>query len=452
MADDFLGLGGLLDTSENDARLAQTYGITPEAVQQQRMASLGQIGAVLLAAAQPGQRGDRARYLAQLGDVGANASKGYLNAAQARLMGLSLGQKQQEIDIKKQVREMISGLDLTPEQKAWATANPEAFLAARGQAAANLDYLKQKIPLETQAAVERARAVNPLEIERYRQQQQIGAAAPFDAKVQQLTASGVPEDMARGIASGRYVARETTDPATGAKQVGVFDISTGQQVGAPPAQQGGSPLGQLNTAQERLISPMPTQSRDNPGQALDYSSGIGPMAAVRSGLNRAAGVIGKLPYRDTNEAREALNQLRIRTMTNLTADIPGRETNQMRELLQSLAVDPSEVTLSAPMAVSRFQQTKAMIDASIRKQMEQLSIGGLTAAQRSSIRQNTVQLMQLSKDYETVLGSLGGQRQADPAAAGATLAGQGVGQGAGTGAAPSQGAVRRFNPQTGRLE
>lgn len=109
MAGFFDGLlgGGNQGPDPEIMKLSQAYGLPPEVIQQaqtnQSVNTLGQIGATLLAAAQPGPIGQRGQILAQLGNqnFGNDMNRQLLNSAQMRLYAENLKDRQSERTAKE---------------------------------------------------------------------------------------------------------------------------------------------------------------------------------------------------------------------------------------------------------------------------------------------------------------------------------------------------------------
>lgn len=423
--------GGLLGFGDPNAdkKMADDYGVTPEMLSAQRMSSLGNIGAILLAAAQPGPIGQRGQILAGLANVSGNAAAGLKDAVAARMNGIKLKEAQQDLARKAQVRDMVSKMDLTPEQKAWATANPDQFLQSRGQAALNtqqavdqakalqplqLDYAKQLggvqtdnairqetalAPVRTDAAVKQAQALAPIQLDHAKQLAIVQAQAPVQAKIDALKQSGLDEATASGLATGRLIHGPTEDEQ-GNKGVGIYDLGAGgKQINA-------APRAALNPDQATIVSAMPTAGAN--GKPLDYSEATGGAGFAKQAWNIVtSNVTGKPTFADADKAKNALDQLNTRTMTSLTAEIPGRETNQMREQLAGMGVQPGSILQPDAMAFSKLTQTKQFIDSAITRQEGQLAEGGYSRSDRAKIRTNLGQLKQLQADYGTVLSHFG---------------------------------------------
>lgn len=462
--------GGLLGFGDPaaDKKTADDYGVTPEMLSAQRYSTLGNIGAILLAAAQPGPIGQRGQIMAKLADVSGNAASGLKDAVAARMNGIKLKEAQADLARKAQLREMVANdTTLTPEQKSWAIANPEGYFQARGQSQLNvqqakdqqtalmpgqLDYARQVgtinrenavaqetalapvrtkaavdqetalAPVRTQSAIQQEEALAPLRLKNAERMAIVQSQAPYEAKVAQLVQSGVPEDVARGMASGRFVTKELKDADSDATRFGVVDVSTGKELN-PPA-----PRAALNPDQASIVSAMPTTGAG--GKPLDYSEATGGAGMAKNAWNIiSSNITGQPTFADADKAKQALEQLNTRTMTSLTAEIPGRETNQMREQLAGMGVKTGSVFQPDAMAFTKLSQTKQFIDSAITRQEAQLAEGGYSRSDRGKIRTNLGQLKQLQSEYDTVLTHFGnaGVGQQQPQQQGPAVGGTGGG-------------------------
>lgn len=453
--------GGLLGFGDPNAdkKMADDYGVTPEMLSAQRMSSLGNIGAILLAAAQPGPIGQRGQILAGLANVSGNAAAGLKDAVAARMNGIKLKEAQQDLARKAAVRDMVSKMNLPDDQKAWAVANPDQFLAARGQSqlatqqAVNtetalqgprleyakklgeantdqairqetalqgprLEYATKLGEVQTNNAIRQEQALDPIRLKHAERMAIVQSNAPYEAKVAQLVQSGVPEDRARGLASGRYTWKDQED-IDGSKVPTLWDSATGTSVGGGGAQ----PRVGLNPDQAKIMPSITPRTQDGAGVA--YDEGTGGMGAVKRGINTVVeGLTGSSPYPAADKAIDDLNKLNARTLGALSIEIPGRSTNQVRDMLKPVQVDPASPFMPDSRAYQRSVDTKAVVDRQISTMEQQLQQGGLTRSDRSKIRQNLDMLKGVSADWGVVIDNFGDKKPA-PAVGATGTGGQG---------------------------
>ncbi len=99
MANGFLGglLGGGEPSAPGEVSQDNPFGLSEQDRNLIMYNTLGQLGATLLAAGQKQMPAQRAQYLAQLGNVGSNASSQMYQMAQGRLMAAQYNEKMQEM-------------------------------------------------------------------------------------------------------------------------------------------------------------------------------------------------------------------------------------------------------------------------------------------------------------------------------------------------------------------
>lgn len=101
LLDFFTGGGDYADPTKIDPR----YGVPMADVRQAAINSIGNMGALLLAAGQPMAPQQRAAYLAQLGQAGGSMNTDLYNASQRRLMQAQYQTKMEELEDDKRIRE-----------------------------------------------------------------------------------------------------------------------------------------------------------------------------------------------------------------------------------------------------------------------------------------------------------------------------------------------------------
>lgn len=103
LLDFFMGSGDYADPEKIDPR----YGVPMSDVRQAALNSIGNMGAILMAAGQRMEPAQRAAYLAQLGQAGAGFNTDLYNSAQRRLMQSQYATKMDELADEKRIREEL---------------------------------------------------------------------------------------------------------------------------------------------------------------------------------------------------------------------------------------------------------------------------------------------------------------------------------------------------------
>jgi hypothetical protein len=222
-------------------------------------------------------------------------------------------------------------------------------------------------------------------------------------KADMLMASGVPEQMAFGLASGRYEVNrhpingsaQVVDKATGKI---VFDGSSMQAAGASDGQAAPDPATRAASS-----TPQSSMPRD-----VDYSTATGVGGAYRNLVNTIVGAFGgPLRFDEAERASQAMTNLQIRTQTALQESIPGRPSNYLMQQLAKLAVGPNEISMGAARAAERYRQTRDMI----KQEADRLDRDVLgrpsdyTPAQIAAARLNRSTIADVLRDYDAVLSA-----------------------------------------------
>lgn len=101
LLDFFMGSGDYADPEKIDPR----YGVPMSDVRQAALNSIGNMGAILMAAGQRMEPAQRAAYLAQLGQAGSGFNTDMYNAAQRRLMQAQYQTRMEEMQDDRRIRE-----------------------------------------------------------------------------------------------------------------------------------------------------------------------------------------------------------------------------------------------------------------------------------------------------------------------------------------------------------
>lgn len=150
-----------------------------------------------------------------------------------------------------------------------------------------------------------------------------------------------------------------------------------------------------------------------PGQTAVPADIDAPAATGGSGFfgniaNTIADMVGKgMPYPKTEQASQALANLRVRTVTMAQDAIPGRPSNYLMQQLDKLAVQPNSLLMADQRAKVRFEQTRDMLnqeadrmDRDILKRPQ-----SYTKAVLAKARNSHSQIKQLVGEYDAVINS-----------------------------------------------
>jgi hypothetical protein len=403
-------------------QMAQAYGADPALVQrlidQKRTATLGQVGAQLLAAAQAGPIGQRGQMISKLGDAasaGPDLTSSLMNAAQMKLYTESLKDKQSERERKAAVRKQIEGLGLTGTEAAYAAADPDGYFRSRyARETAERDPIRQaqladlndkrKTKEQERAWFEMwIQGKSPEEQALYRANPQLATKDAYEErdrtlKVRQLVDSGLDPALAKGIAAGRYVVSK--DPITGVPAV--VDIATGQPVSGAP----GAPAAQ------------PVPVGPPAGGAGDFGDATGPSGAIKSTVNTIVGAVGgSIPNKATEDRINALNRLNLTTRTVLATEIQGRPSNYLLQALDKVTIQPGSFLEGDDRSLSKLTETQRLIDIRIN-QVAPIANGIAGPQEARKAIQHLQELRQLRAEYDTVISQFSKSPQAPAAATG----------------------------------
>ena len=205
-------------------------------------------------------------------------------------------------------------------------------------------------------------------------------------KIQALMESGLSETQAKGIAAGRYTV--SVNPISGERQV--IDLSTGRPVS-------GTSVARQQTTPGTAIS-----------STTDIAAGTGASGFFGNIANTITDALGfGLAAPDVDIAKNALDNLKVQTTTLMQAAVPGRPSVELLKRLDKIAVDPVSLTQGDARAQNRLKQTRDMLSTEIsRMERDILSRPqDFRPDQLTETRLNYSQLVQLQREYDTVLSS-----------------------------------------------
>jgi muramidase (phage lysozyme) len=252
-----------------------------------------------------------------------------------------------------------------------------------------------------------------------------------ERRVQMLTETGVPEDIAKGIAAGRYyVSRHPVS-----QEAQVVDIASGQIVyGAP----GNTTAGQAGGGEAVPVEPQgPPQAGPDgamPGAAevpgvghppgapaipsfvpedTDPTKATGLSGAITGVVNAVSDLFGQgLPFPEHDKAAEALNSMKVYTMSALQAEIPGRPSQFLLERIEKLTVDPRSILRADERAINRLEQTRDLLQTEIDRIQRDIIArpGEFRPNELTNARLNSSQLQSLLRAYDTMLNTAARRR------------------------------------------
>jgi hypothetical protein len=208
------------------------------------------------------------------------------------------------------------------------------------------------------------------------------AEKAIEVRARFLMDSGLPEEIAKGIAGGRF--ELISDPLT--REAQVVDIGTGELVFS-------SVLPDPEPAEPDSIIPENIQTGDALG-----AYGVGANV-----LNTLADAVGLgTPAEGAKEAADALNTVQVVTQLLLQAEVPGRPAVDVRQAIGKLTVKPNSLFQGEEGAKSRLTQTKQFIDSNIAAK-EQILAGDMDPKERADLQANVTSLKQMSNAHATLL-------------------------------------------------
>lgn len=169
----------------------------------------------------------------------------------------------------------------------------------------------------------------------------------FEAKAKSMIDFGVPPEVAYGVASGRYQAHR--DPTNG--RLDVIDMTTGGMVFNGSAQQADAAI--ESTPLEAPIKPtVPTD--------INYAEATGSSGVFGLGANTFADFFGfDLPAPEAEDAAQALNSMKNRTLAFLQSAYPGnRPSVFLMQKIEPLLLEPGALTQGDQRSRMRVTQTR----------------------------------------------------------------------------------------------
>lgn len=141
------------------------------------------------------------------------------------------------------------------------------------------------------------------------------------------------------------------------------------------------------------------------------AAAFGTRAVIARGINTVAEAIGgRLPFERTEEALQAIENLRVQTITMAQDAIPGRPSNYLMQQLDRLAVQPGSILMGQNRARIRLIQTRNMLlQEANRVEREILrNPNKYSASELARSRNSFGMLQQLVQQYDQVIRAFDG--------------------------------------------
>jgi hypothetical protein len=209
-----------------------------------------------------------------------------------------------------------------------------------------------------------------------------------EEQIARLMSTGVPENIAIGIADGRLVV--SRDSVTG--EATVVDKA------------------QLMSQQDSPTAPVEVAPEgDEPAGKFEGTNVRGALGASGFGsniINTVADAFGAgQPADKISNAATALESLSITTMLGLSAEFPGRPSNLTREKIEKLTIKPGELALGPDKALNKAQQMVQTIEQSLAAANNVVQ-GRASPADKAAAEQSIRALTPLLQDYSSLLRQL----------------------------------------------
>ena len=421
----------------NRNALAERFAPTPEGepppLTFEQAARLGKTGLEAFAAQQAGRKGDIERETAggalvrqALRDLSANPDDTNILGTAARLRESKLFSAQQLTGIDAVASQAIAmprerrqeffasqgappAAPTSPEVRAKAT---EEFIAQAKRNIANnptdeaiaaqVEFLRTRVPLERMVGIQTfANSLIPM---------------PLAQRTTVLLSQGAPARQP-GLLTREEEAQRVRIAAAGRTP---SDIILMRQLGYPTTPTG---YEAFRAAQRQQQAPVVGSMPPDPAQptavspSVDASAATGGSGVFLGAANTVADAFGlNMPAPAVEKATQALNNIRVATITLLQEAVPGRPSNYLMKQLEQLAVKPGSLFQSDQRALERLNQTRNMLNIEVdRVEREVLkNPKAFTNAQVSKSRENHGALRQLRNEYDQLIKTFGGGTSALP--------------------------------------
>ena len=232
----------------------------------------------------------------------------------------------------------------------------------------------------------------PTAIKAYLENSKAPKTTSAEDKIARLESTGVPRNIAVGLADGRLVSKQ--NPVTG--ETFVFDVATGQKVfGSTEATGNNAPVAQPDVVEGSLTGLDPTKATGFTGYANSWLN----VAADAFGLN--------LPAPKAAEASSAMRSLATRTIALADTEFAGKPTNFLRERVeQNFSINPDQVKMGPRMALERSNVIINMLQETVDGAKSVISGGTATVDAKKSAMNSLPKAEALLRDYISLRESL----------------------------------------------
>lgn len=219
-------------------------------------------------------------------------------------------------------------------------------------------------------------------------------AGTFEKKVLGYMASGMPEDMAIGFASGRL----TTEQNSTTGQTFVFDNKTGQPYVSPqtnaqqPSTDGGSDLGA--GAFDHL-------------EDINAALGLGGWAANIGNIITDAVNMGQLSPA-ASDAAAAMKSLQTRTALMAGVDIEGKPSNFTRqEIKENLTISPNQISTGPEGAYDTAVTMRDLLSETLKVARRNAADNSPVSVEQRRIAADSITGIELLlRDYDSLVKAL----------------------------------------------
>lgn len=209
----------------------------------------------------------------------------------------------------------------------------------------------------------------------------------IDARVRVLVKGGMPENAARLVAGGGV--EVVIDPTT--KEMSLVNKGTGQTLFTTRGEPG------------EMVDVPPVVP---PGTIAEEATGLS--GAAKNLSNIVADAVGaNIPFKENQQATDALQQIQTTTKLALQVAIPGRPAKDIRDDLEKITVTPNSITQGDQRALSKFKQMKRFIDNNIATKQNALSAGDLAPDVVKLLTDNIRELETMQESYDDIINSFG---------------------------------------------
>jgi uncharacterized membrane protein len=420
------------DDTAQDQTAYDQLGLTPQQRSLIGYNTIGSIGALLLAAGQKMSPQDRAKYLAQLGNVPTQMSQQIDAATQSRVRQQQLAQiAAQAALMKGQLANLPIEAQLKQAQAAEANARVPLTQAQAmaAQTAADRDRAtyqnaidwvnknENNLPAEMRGYAK----ANPQAFLQAYTQAQIHSSMPVPTdkqrEIQALITQGVDPRTAIASVYGLvtvqpgpngvlYAVDKLRGEAKPIGPTGPASFGLAPAGGAPAG--GASNPGILSNGNSAQVNPYPNSSI-HPN--LPYGDIFGVGGAVLHLEGKAQDILGNTMSRDAGAAAQAAanyNLVRQDAIRALAVDMPGRNTKVLNEQLRSAFPKEGNVLTGRSGAYKQLTAVQAQINseiANLRKIIDEDNIG-YSSRQKQAAATNLQDLFRVRDNLGVMLNSM----------------------------------------------